>query len=300
VGTTEDTKRLVRDRLNLVRHLLESDQSPPPPENAGIGRQHELLDSLASYLLLTCFDALGQRDGWVDFSSWLASAKPPHAAERLNALSGYLPQNPVADAKHLHREYAAHYGARTSFMNFIDKVLSAEAREKLLDSVFLQDLSGKELPEKDKKDELYRLRNGFTHRLNAHGTPRYTDGSRHVFATLPSGAPNTPHPHLSVYRDDRVQLSVADWPFALYECVAGAIGEKIPDFSAGYAVTTWVAGDTVTHYGLKRADVNTPHTLRTVLAKIEAWHRAWSSGEAVDQTGFHVQGTGPHPLYQPR
>ena len=75
----EQARECVKDRLTLVRALIEKNDPLAVPSGAGPTRgadgkhdgewlhEYAQLDSLVNYLLLTCFDVLGQRSHWTTF-----------------------------------------------------------------------------------------------------------------------------------------------------------------------------------------------------------------------------------------
>mgnify|MGYP001773322631 CR=1 FL=1 len=87
-------------------------------------------DALMHYLLLTCFDLLGQPSEWVPFSEWLISSKK--ASEREVVVSSVQTgSNPIEISRHFNDAYQAAYGVRTSFNNFVLKILTDEERAEL-------------------------------------------------------------------------------------------------------------------------------------------------------------------------
>ena len=240
----------MRDRLAMIKYLIEANHPLSVPTDAGPTKgsdglhdggwlhSHAQLDGLVSYLLLTCFDALGQHDRWTDFNTWLLSAE--YKSEREKALEDCPDQGPVACTKHLFDSYNRSYGARRSFMNFIDHVLPEAPRRTLLASVRLIRITpggAKALPpgHSKKKDALFALRNGFTHDARIHGVARMADGSR--FAPASFAEPNrAPFPSNNLYTDRDVVCMVHDWPFSLFTAVSAALGDAVPDFSVDYTV----------------------------------------------------------------
>ncbi len=119
-------------------------------------------EALVIYLLLTCFDLLGQPAPWKDFSSWLDSPEPDRSA-----LSG---DDPIKQAKQLRAQWSAKYGARNSFYRFLNEVLPASVLAALLDSFDIiintnpPDICTQMANNQQKKAFLYSMRNRYTHR----------------------------------------------------------------------------------------------------------------------------------------
>jgi hypothetical protein len=139
---------------------------------------------LKIYLLLTCFDILGQNDEWKDFSSWLNSKTK--ISERDQIFKRHEHLDLLESMKKVHEDYNSLYGVKRSFMNFVNKKLSDQQKYKLLISVII--LRGKVsqptiLPDgriqiqgggggkaekyiasdSEKLNMLFKLRNPFTH-----------------------------------------------------------------------------------------------------------------------------------------
>jgi hypothetical protein len=136
--------------------------------------KHEISEELAhhyeplvAYLMLTCFDRLGQPAEWMDFSSWLNSRR--HAKER----EGYTGSGMSEEvALWLHRRYLEIYGTRSAFFRFLKEVLPSVARRSLLDHIRFERLSNPPeirdliIPDADEEKErwLFRMRNDYTHK----------------------------------------------------------------------------------------------------------------------------------------
>jgi hypothetical protein len=143
----------VVDRLELVERISY-------PEYAKqLADQYE---PLVVYLMLTCFDRLGQPADWIDFSSWLNSKEAKEA-------SSSTASPPIDHAKHLYRQWSAKYGVRNSFYRFMDEVVPSSTISALLDSIHIDVLSNPPninsvvADSAAKKAWLYETRNRFTH-----------------------------------------------------------------------------------------------------------------------------------------
>lgn len=132
--------------------------------------------ALRNYLLLTCFDILGQTEDYIDFFSWLQSKKLKE--ERDNIIKKCEGTDFVLNMTTVYKEYNSIYGVSNSFHRFIYQVLSDENRNKLFHSIDIQKRSVSEgkpieinVTEKMKADFLYLIRNSFTHKGKALASP---------------------------------------------------------------------------------------------------------------------------------
>lgn len=124
---------------------------------------------LQSYLLLTCFDILGQSDGWSHFGNWLR--KKQDGPDLLNVKS----DDPIGLCQELHGQWLDHYGNRNSFYRFINETIDQSARERLIDSVIIRKYplppvkdalsraSRVPATDEEKLAYLYKIRNAYTH-----------------------------------------------------------------------------------------------------------------------------------------
>jgi hypothetical protein len=143
----------VVDRLGLVERISH-------PETAKqIVDQYE---PLVVYLMLTCFDRLGQHPDWIDFRSWLDSKEAKEASSSTTS-------SPIDHAKHLYRQWSAKYGVRNSFYRFMDEVAPSSTISALLNSIDKRVMTNPPAIESSiadpaaKKAWLYETRNRFTH-----------------------------------------------------------------------------------------------------------------------------------------
>jgi hypothetical protein len=236
----------VVDLLAVVRALLEQKRPIAEPKEVGMFRngttasswdQH---DSLCNYLLLTCFDVLGQQAPFVDFQQWLRSGKLE--AERQSAVASLPPGlNPVETCLALYTLYNERYSVTKGFFRFIDGVLTADARKALLDSVAIARVpevdEAKE--EKLKKRFLYRFRNDYTHGAIAPMTvSRGEDGSR--MELLRIGEPSRRHGPTFRFVGGDIEgegiVWVSDWPHVLFRTVAGVVDEPVPEFETTHTL----------------------------------------------------------------
>jgi hypothetical protein len=158
--------KTVADRLDLCARL----DSAAGRDTVGTHQR-----SLVTYLLLTCFDRLGQPAHYMTFEQFLDSKKKKSARE---AVVNALPDaHPVEVARALNRAYIDEYGVKNSFFRFFDKVLPEASKHNLLDALRIidrplfplnvSDVTEDKLPDAsddEKLKYLFALRNAYTHR----------------------------------------------------------------------------------------------------------------------------------------
>ena len=177
------TERLVRERLEFVdlitglnSRFLDPSLARDTPEG-GWTHPWFYFDSLRNYLLLTCFDLLGQPSSYRDFQSWLIAKD---AESERAAVVAKVPANATAleAAGIIHREYNQIYGTTVSFYRFINAVIPSERRESLLYSLRIRridpvaNLELEVIEDADQKMKwLFTVRNSFTHKAINTGSP---------------------------------------------------------------------------------------------------------------------------------
>jgi len=185
----KETSEFVFARLRLTQQLLEESDQLKGRDGYDFGSEkwwlhprHER-EALVVYLLLTCFDRLGQNSKYISFGDWLNSKKQFYKNERNKALSSLSPNaGPIESAIILHETYQDLYGVKNSFCQGIMN-LQKEVKERFLRSVKITfnpeygvhgpNVSMPSYPLDDEKKELnlklkylYSKRNRFTHRLD--------------------------------------------------------------------------------------------------------------------------------------
>lgn len=157
--------RRVIDRLELWKRLGHPDVNT---------RLWPFQSGLREYLLLTCFDQLGQKPEWIPLTQWLSSTDTNVLAERDSIRVG-ANARPDECAKAFVTFYNSRYGVRSAFKHFLRDILPAERRRVLLDSLFAAEsplpfAAGATRPfaDREKEDLLFTMRNAFTHRGMSH------------------------------------------------------------------------------------------------------------------------------------
>ena len=193
------------ERLQLVADLTR-------PEIEKVVWWHS--ESLITYLLLTCFDILGQSTGFSHFGNWLSARRRAEDVSKLGET------DPLVVARALHDQWLAIFGIKNSFYRFINETLDDELRGLLLASVEIKKYPlppaegaltpRSEIPttDEEKMRYLYKLRNSFTHEARA----------------LPGNHPSQPRQPKrgrgqTIEHGVFKSFATSDWPELLIRCV---------------------------------------------------------------------------------
>jgi len=236
----DHTVRLVNERLEFVdiidrlnRHFLDPNLIKETPEG-GWTHPWKYFDALRNYLLLTCFDLLGQPNEFRDFQSWLSAAAC--ADERTQVAQDLTAEmSAFESADVIHRGYLRIYGARNAFIKFINEVLTPEARKDLLYSVLIRKIDPVKNIEVEviNSDErkinwLYSVRNSYTHRAENTGSPAgglFDSIGRELVVdgkVLIGYEPNA----WESQGKYRIEYGVRDWPRALKNAVRNGLAHR--------------------------------------------------------------------------
>ena len=264
---SEDKSLLIRARLILAQKLLEESDTLAGLEgynfkdrdNWFLHERHER-EALVVYLLLTCFDLLGQSKPHVDFMKWLESKNSARVEERRMAAEVICPENAdcFEQAKILFQHYNKHHGATSAFYSGIDK-LPDNTKQLLLSTVSVVKRDPRSLEPEYKntsftgipleneeqkialqKRYLYSLRNAFTHQLSQlhfSSTPMmsafpgiidFKDGPPSDGASWGINIIDKKIHYGGVHQDqdNRYVYTLSDWPFVLFEVLYAALGEE--------------------------------------------------------------------------
>jgi len=252
----EENTQDVFARLLLAQQLLEESDHLEgmnkydfDSEKWWFHSRHER-EALVVYLLLTCFDRLGQLRQHISFPEWLKSTKEVYVTERnkvLNLLS--TNSSPTETAQKLFEVYQNIYGVKNSFYKGILN-LSEESKEQFLKSVCLTfkpkcpmhgvNISTPSFPLNDKEKELklklkylYNKRNSFTHKLEQYHSSSVPMISERVVQNGSSWGAifnDSRLSYMGVHREyeklksgDEYVYTISDWPFILFETLYSAI-----------------------------------------------------------------------------
>ena len=232
--------KVIRDRLEFVEMITAlrpqfCDRQTQMTAEGGWTHRWLYFDALRNYLLLTCFDLLGQPQNYMSFGSWLKSddIEPQRTAALARATSFSVLLDQI---KMVHSDYLAAYGTTNSFKRFVKDVLPPEVRANLYHSVMIRKIDPvtntvvaetTTFSDDKKLDFLYTIRNAFTHTAVNAGSPaggvwaewdewRDIDGS----GVLKKG-------YVEIYRVERdgfhFEYSVRDWPDVLSRAVESGL-----------------------------------------------------------------------------
>lgn len=265
---SDDAKyHAVHRRLDLARDILEdSDKLPGHAAITDDGSpylKHPRHDreALVIYLLLTCFDFLGQLNEYRTFKEWLESNSPEHEAQRGEVVCCLNGSEPPAELSLAFvKAYDRRFGVKNSFFEGIAS-LSQSGRDLLLNSIHIfedkewkqrsastsvgviRSARSEEELRKLKHAYLFAKRNRFTHSLEQQdhlSAPRQSviglgffdedrlkrsdTGACWIASLSPAGLKY----HCSFWdkipRRKSLIFQVLDWPFVLFEVLYGQIG----------------------------------------------------------------------------
>ena len=189
------------------------------------------VDSLRNYLLLTCFDVLGQTREWISFDGWLRAKRC--AGERANVNVARLVESNASEVcLAMHEEYIRIYGVKSAFIHFVHNVLTPDARTRLYQSIRLptpmgatQHIDCTKLFDTGRDNFLFQIRNRFTHSAQNFG-----DASGGVFdPDEPSfnSAGAVVQPWVPIQSDfaqpGQTPTFVRDWPRVLVDTVRSSM-----------------------------------------------------------------------------
>lgn len=254
----------IRARLVLAQQLLEESDALPAGEgytvdtaNSTVHHSRHEREAVVNYLLLTCFDLLGQAHKHLTFNDWIISTKPHILEQHKSALEGLDVQTIgiIESTRVLLNHYNRLYGATKAFFAGING-LPAKARTHLLNSVSAarrdpeslkpenKNTSYPPLPIDDKDQEaieklkikmLYSLRNAFTHDL----AQMHFSSNPMMAQVVNKNRPNTKGASwgVSIFEnkvlinthqvyEKKYVYDLRDWPFVLFEVLYAAINEE--------------------------------------------------------------------------
>ncbi|PQZ67642.1 hypothetical protein CQ050_17410 [Achromobacter sp. MYb9] len=248
----------------LAQRILEDSDLLPGADAISYGthERHER-EALVVYLLLTCFDTLGQAEEYLPFRNWISSKQERHLHEVAKALADepeMVAQGPTQATQALLARHTELYGVGNAFRNGIN-YLEEGARNWLFSSISVGKLpeearvnthtSYPSIPLENQAVEhelkttyLYKLRNEFTHELSQRqfcSTPQNSFIARQLLRLPPDDTTHIASWLAAVTASGLVQCggshherrgskyglisyTVSDWPFVLFEVLYSAIG----------------------------------------------------------------------------
>lgn len=173
----KDRIQRVKDRLFLydkISDLKEAFRGHDYTEHPSKGRfdhKYRHYEALRFYLLLTCFDILGQKAEFVDFNKFLNGRK--FKEERKKVISSLSAVDDIGTKiKVVHEYYLKTYGFKQRYLYFINNLLDGAQRQRLYASIqiskitnaFSTGVKSEDISSVNRKNEfLFKLRNEFTH-----------------------------------------------------------------------------------------------------------------------------------------
>jgi hypothetical protein len=157
----------VHERVLLVRNLKQRESS------TAVFLERYMYPPLCTYLLLTCFDQLGQPpNGWLFFPDWLKSnSKKNERDSIINEI--YENEKNINFVEKLYNKYHEIYGVKNSFYRFLREILTQDQRNILLNEILIE--LHKDYPQNllevnygnefNKEIWLYNVRNNYTHSI---------------------------------------------------------------------------------------------------------------------------------------
>ena len=282
--TSDETNEIIFARLRLSQQLLEESDDLAGRDGYDFNGKkwwfhprHER-EALVVYLLLTCFDKLGQKQSFTTFPGWLRSQKVAHKREKESIVSSITKGMDVVESSvHLFEGYQAIYGVRNAFYDGI-KGLPDNAKNHLLGSIRLSfnpefgkhgpNVSTPSRPIEDKELELdlklkylYGKRNGFTHKLDQYHSCSvpimsemgFTNGSSWgvMIENQKISYMGSHQEHERLSSGGAYVYTINNWPFVLFETLYTALGMLFDRTSINLKFRVMVFSDdrsTVTTY----------------------------------------------------
>lgn len=196
-------------------------------------------DALMYYLLLTCFDLLGQNPEWVSLSEWLTSKKKTGEREAVECTIGN-DASPQSIAQIFFEAYQRMYGVRSAFNHFILNLLTEDERSELFHNLEIvrgrmggdpntsYPALGYVEDESKKVDFLFRLRNKFTHSAVIMGSPAAGVFPDFYEPLVFDGKPMKRYSE--IYREEKggewLIYQVCDWPFLLVRLITAVLDRR--------------------------------------------------------------------------
>jgi hypothetical protein len=144
-----------------------------PNEQSSFDEKYQI-PPLSEYLLLTCFDQLGQPNEWMAFDNWIKSKKK--AKEREQVLSNIQSNDKIQVAHDLFKGYQELYSVKNSFFRFFSHYLIEPHYSHFFNQLRIEEylnypdnLRTTLADSKTKKRYLFGIRNNFTHSIKSTG-----------------------------------------------------------------------------------------------------------------------------------
>lgn len=212
----------VISRIELCRELIS--------ENIDETLKHKT-EPLVIYLLLTCFDKLGQPEKWVNYNEWLTSegCKGERKSAKIDFDSS---DGKVCEAKFFYDYYNKIYSARSAFFRFLREVLPNKSKEELMSCIEIniytlrterELISSYEV--RKKEEFLYQMRNDYTHKV------QFLPDQVITGMQLPGNPPIWKIFYQDIILEKRkIKVSFTNWPQILESIILDGLAESIKKF----------------------------------------------------------------------
>jgi hypothetical protein len=239
-----DKIKLALDRIEFVKRLGTLDhyfKGEHLIEHIGNGWTHPFqhYEGLTYYLILTCFDILGQKQKFEDFPNWLKAKEVKEERDKIIESVNSLNLPLIQALRKVHEGYIDIYGAIKSFKRFIEETISTANRNKLFDSIQLfrfdkrsqmnVDLEENEL-KKAKLKLLQDIRNNFTHNGISLASPAGGVFNKINNISITQGINKTNEYFNHLYTEDaknhKTSYLVKEWPKTLIDIILDTINEN--------------------------------------------------------------------------
>ncbi len=253
----DSIKKEVLFRLKLAQDILEDSDKlgghesyPDDDEDEWWKHPRHTRESLSVYLLLTCFDKLGQPEEFLTFKNWLSSKQKLNKDEVQAALQKIPPNSDIVESARILSEYHQNiYGVKKAFYKGID-LIPEKFRINLLSSINIctkpdfgktppnvstpgVEITDKSTIEKLRYKYLYEKRNRFTHDLEQYhssSSPYLAGMPDHGQAAWVAEIRNSKLNYWGVHQEYEPHgivgaycYSISNWPFVLFEAIYAAI-----------------------------------------------------------------------------
>jgi len=211
------------DKISDLKEFFRGDEYTEHPSEGTFDHKFRHYQALRFYLLLTCFDILGQESEFIDFNEFLNSNK--FKTERIKLLREFSTETEISKIKIMYEYYLKIYGFKKRYLYFIDNILDETQRNRLYSTIKIQKVynafkAGVRAEDivtvKKKNDFLFKLRNEFTHEGKS-----WASGTHGIFEDFPTIWKNGEikwtfeTQYLEKFPTCHVQYSTLRWPSEL-------------------------------------------------------------------------------------
>jgi hypothetical protein len=227
------TSELDRSRLSVISTVVERLELCSRLGDPAVAEQlFTHYRPLVVYLLLTCFDRLGQPADWIDFGAWLRATDKAEERMRVAPILNQLDE-PAGIASRMYDSYNQRYGVHHSFFRFLRAVIPPDSRRELLDGIAMYHFGlppdighGSRASDEEKEKFLFRLRNEYTHKA------RYVPGvTKSIWPSGAFDADGWEHFQQIFEKNDWTDIAVRNWPEAIEKTVRVGLAEYLEGIS---------------------------------------------------------------------